>query len=161
MDNHPFVLSASLYGGTLLAAYPFDSPQTPSGYSAADDAIFRHLASGYSRMNSAMHRGHPSCPGLAVNDKFPKGIAPGFKWKPKVNSMMDYNYMQKNCWEVSVYLGCCKFPFANTLEHFWTANKKPLIYFMHQVSAKIRGEVDQSILLKVVVSSMHASQTAV
>ena len=78
-----------------------------------------------------------------------------------MNSMMDYNYMQKNCWEVSVYLGCCKFPFANTLEHFWTANKKPLIYFMHQVSAKIRGEVDQSILLKVVVSSMHASQTAV
>ena len=137
LDSHQFVLSATLHGGTLLATYPFDSSQTPSNHGAADDAIFRHLASGYAKVHPTMHKGQPSCPGLAVYDKFPQGIAPGSKWKSKISSMKDYNYMQKNCFEVSIYLGCCKFPYANTLQNFWAVNKKPLIYYMYQVSGEI------------------------
>jgi carboxypeptidase D len=134
---HPFVLSGTLHGGTLLATYPFDSSQTPSNHGAVDDAIFQRLASGYSKLHPTMHYGRPSCPGLAVKDKFPQGIARGSTWKPKNSSMKDYNYMKRNCFEVSIYLGCCKFPYANTLQNFWTANKKPLIYYMYQVSESI------------------------
>ena len=136
LNSHPFVLSATLHGGTLLATYPFDSSQTPSDHGEADDAIFRHLAFDYAKVHPTMHFGQPSCPGIAVNDKFPKGISPGFKWKPKENSMKDYNYMKKDCFEVSLYLGCCKFPYANTLKHFWKDNKKAMIYYMYQVSGK-------------------------
>ena len=136
LDSHPFVLSGTLHGGTLLATYPFDSSQPPSDHGTADDAIFEHLAYGYSKLHPTMKSGQPSCPGVSVNDKFPKGIAPGSKWKTKMSSMKDYNYMEKNCFEISIYVGCCKYPYANTLQHHWAANKKSLIFFMYQVSRK-------------------------
>ena len=139
LNTHPFVLSGTLHGGTLLATYPFDSPQSPSNHGPVDDAIFQYLASGYAKLHPTMHYGQPSCPGLAVKDKFPQGIARGSMWKPKNSSMKDYNYMKKNCFEVSIYLGCCKFPYANTLQNYWTVNKKPLIFYMYQVSERIPG----------------------
>lgn len=134
MNNHPFVLSATLNGGTILATYPFDSIHLMNNHKMADDAIFRHLASGYAKLHHTMHYGQPSCPGLSVNDKYPGGISPGFKWKNKVSSMKDYNYLRKNCFEVSLYLGCCQFPFPNTLQNFWKVNRESLVRYIYEVS---------------------------
>ena len=49
--EYPFILSANLHGGTLVANYPWDNnPQGKSGlYSPApDDEVFKRLAKVYS-----------------------------------------------------------------------------------------------------------------
>ena len=136
LDRHPFVLSANIRGSSLVASYPFDSGNNPSHQGTSDDDIFQTLASAYASVHPTMHFGQPSCPGASVNDQFPEGIARGSSWKRKENSMQDYNYMQKSCFEISIYLECCKYPFANTLKHLWEMNKKPLFYYIYQVGVK-------------------------
>ena len=133
LNSHAFVLSASLRGGSLVASYPLDSQFTPHHHGVADDDIFRALASSFAGNHPTMHLGHPSCPGLSVNQRFADGVARGSSWKPMENSMQDYHYMKKSCFDLSLYLGCCKYPFANSLEHLWESNKKPLVYYIYQV----------------------------
>lgn len=52
----PFVLSASLHGGALVASYPYDGAKNTSAdkvYTATpDDDIFRHLALAYAMVSS-------------------------------------------------------------------------------------------------------------
>lgn len=52
IKEHPFVLSASLHSGSLVAVYPYDdSPSGQSLYSATpDDDVFRRLAKTYSQV---------------------------------------------------------------------------------------------------------------
>lgn len=51
----PFVLSANLHGGALVASYPYDGALNPSAkheYRATpDDQLFRHLASVYAKVS--------------------------------------------------------------------------------------------------------------
>ena len=133
LGNHSFVLSGSLRGGSLVASYPFDSRITPSHHGLSDDDVFRQLATSYAEQHPTMKLGHPSCPGASVAQSFPGGIARGSSWKAMEHSMQDYHYMKKSCFDVSFYIGCCKYPLANTLENFWEMNKKPLVYYIHQV----------------------------
>jgi len=52
IKTYPFVLSASLHSGALVALYPYDdSPSGQSLYSATpDDDVFRRLAKIYSQV---------------------------------------------------------------------------------------------------------------
>ena len=48
--------------------------------------------------------------------------------------MQDWNYLQTNCFEVTIELGCVKYPFEKDLPKFWAQNRRSLIQFMKQVS---------------------------
>ena len=76
--SQPFVLSANLHGGSLVASYPFDdrSDQTDGYSKSADDAMFRHLAHVYANVHPRMHL-PKQCPGLV--SLFPRGMA-GHIW---------------------------------------------------------------------------------
>jgi len=50
--------------------------------------------------------------------------------------MQDFNYAFSNCFEITLELGCFKYPYAQDLGSYWNANKEALIKFMEQVSGQ-------------------------
>lgn len=53
--------------------------------------------------------------------------------------MNDFSYLHTNCLELSVYLGCDKFPHESELQQEWENNKESLLTFMEQVGAGPRA----------------------
>lgn len=47
--------------------------------------------------------------------------------------MADFNYLHSNCFEVTVELGCDKFPSEEELYPEWKRNKESLLSFMEAV----------------------------
>ncbi|KGL92016.1 Adipocyte enhancer-binding protein 1, partial [Charadrius vociferus] len=136
MDKNPFVLGANLQGGEKLVSYPFDTarPETP------DHAIFRWLAISYASAHLTMtetFRG--GCHTQDMTNAM--GIVQGAKWHPRAGSMNDFSYLHTNCLELSIYLGCDKFPHESELQQEWENNKESLLTFMEQVHRGIKGLV--------------------
>ena len=75
--SNPFVLSANMHAGAVVASYPFDdTPSHRNGLygKSPDDDFFRYVAQTYASNHAFMHRGD-SC-----RDTFPGGITNGAKW---------------------------------------------------------------------------------
>jgi carboxypeptidase E len=47
--------------------------------------------------------------------------------------MQDFNYLSSNDFEITLELGCKKYPPATELEHEWERNRDALIHYMWQV----------------------------
>lgn len=47
--------------------------------------------------------------------------------------MQDWNYLNTNCFEVTIELGCVKYPNATELPKYWEQNRRALVQFLHQV----------------------------
>lgn len=86
LQQYPFVLSANLHGGSLVANYPFDgnAEMRDKGYSRTpDDATFRYLALAYSKNHATMHKGKPcekECTNPLMGEEFRDGITNGANW---------------------------------------------------------------------------------
>ena len=134
-------MSANLHGGSLVANYPFDdSANGQVEYSKSpDDALFKELALTYSNAHPVMNHAKP-CPGFPA-EKFKNGITNGAQWYVVRGGMQDFNYVHSNCFEITVEMGCTKFPQAVKLHSYWDAHKLPLILFMTQVHKGVRGFV--------------------
>eukprot|EP00794_Sanderia_malayensis_P014035 gene14035-15494_t len=140
--KYPFVLSANLHGGSVVASYPFDDGPThqESGiYSKTpDDKLFKQLASVYAQHHPIMKTGNPRC---GEGERFPNGITNGAHWYDVPGGMQDFNYLISNCFEITVELSCCKYPPATELSKEWNNNKESLLSFMEQVHKGIKGKV--------------------
>lgn len=53
---------------------------------------------------------------------------------PRVAGMSDFNYLHSNCFEITVELGCVKFPPEEALYTLWQHNKESLLNFVETVS---------------------------
>ena len=103
MSKIPFVLSANLHGGSLVANYPFDNSfNNLQSYSAtADDELFKKLSKIYSKHHKTMGYANRSvCD--SDTDGFPDGITNGAAWYPVCGSMQDFNYLGSNCFEITI-----------------------------------------------------------
>ena len=140
LKEYPFVLSANLHNGALVANYPYDnSANGHSVYTAShDDDIFRQLALSYSNAHTTMHLGLP-CPN--DNYGFDQGITNGAAWYSVKGGMQDYNYVHSNCFEITIEQGCQKFPYTNSLEDIWNKNKEALIAYIQEVHKGVSGFV--------------------
>lgn len=142
MKQYPFVLSANLHGGSLVANYPFDDNREMStNYSASpDDATFRELALSYAKTHKTMSKGYP-CPKIYPDEKFKDGITNGAHWYVIHGGMQDWNYLFTNCMEITLELGCVKYPPARTLPKYWEDNRDALVKFVQQVHTGVKGFV--------------------
>ncbi|KAM4527887.1 adipocyte enhancer-binding protein 1 [Odontesthes bonariensis] len=169
MERNPFVLGANLQGGEKLVAYPFDMQRPPISLTDSrrwrvnaemneetwariqrqnegalretpDDAMFRWLAMSYAHSHLTMtetYRG--SCHGDDVTGG--QGITNRASWKPVVGSMNDFSYLHTSCFELSIFLGCDKFPHESELPLEWENNREALLSFIEQVHRGIKGVV--------------------
>ncbi|XP_018422958.1 PREDICTED: adipocyte enhancer-binding protein 1 [Nanorana parkeri] len=105
-----------------------------------DHSIFRWLAISYASAHLNMGN---IARGSCHADDYTKGmgIANGGKWRPVSGSMNDFSYLHTNCLELSIYLGCDKFPHESELAEEWETNKEALLAFMEQVHRGIKGIV--------------------
>ncbi|KAI8441905.1 hypothetical protein MSG28_005582 [Choristoneura fumiferana] len=141
----PFVLSANLHGGSLVANYPYDgNPDMRSGEAllAPDNAEFEHLAHLYSNTHHKMHLGLP-CKGFP--ERFPDGITNGAKWYVLAGGMQDWNYLHTSDMELTLELGCFKFPPAEDLPSYWEDNREALIAYIEEVHRGVNGFVHSHI----------------
>ncbi|XP_046683001.1 carboxypeptidase D isoform X2 [Homalodisca vitripennis] len=142
LHQYPFVLSANLHGGALVANYPYDdNPEMRNGIEnlSPDNDVFVLLARTYSDAHPTMHLGEP-CPGLP-NERFHDGIVNGAKWYVVSGGMQDYNYQHSNCLEITLEVGCFKYPNHTELAKYWMDNREPLLRFMEQIHRGVHGFV--------------------
>jgi hypothetical protein len=138
----PFVLSANLHGGDLVANYPYDESRTgaQTEYTASpDDKTFRHLAEVYATNHAIMAKPHEPCD--MTGDTFPHGITNGAKWYSVNGGMQDFNYLATNCYEITLELGCNKFPENKDMAKYWDENKDAMLEYMWQTHIGIKGRV--------------------
>jgi len=141
ITRNPFVLSANLHAGAVVASYPFDdspSHRISGLYSAApDDRTFKYLAQTYARAHREMHK-NVRC---TAADNFPGGITNGAAWYDVPGGMQDFNYVHSNAMEITLELTCCKHPPASSLPRHWQDNKNALLAYMEQVHSGVKGVV--------------------
>jgi len=148
MDT-PFVLSANMHGGDLVANYPYDESKTdnPTQYTPSpDDMTFRNLASVYAGNHPRMS--NPKTPGCDTPiNEFAQhgGITNGAAWYSVPGGMQDFNYLASNDFEITLELGCDKYPPASSLSGEWADNKKSLLEFIWAAHWGIKGVIRDSI----------------
>ncbi|KAK3529707.1 hypothetical protein QTP70_034701 [Hemibagrus guttatus] len=144
MDKIPFVLGGNLQGGELVVTFPYDRTQLSGVLKGAtptpDDLVFRWLAFSYAsthRLMTAPTRRVCHTHDFAKED----GTINGASWHTAAGSMNDFSYLHTNCFELSMYVGCDKFPHESQLPEEWENNRESLLVFMEQVHRGIKGVV--------------------
>ncbi|AWO97621.1 putative carboxypeptidase Z [Scophthalmus maximus] len=139
----PFVLSANFHGGELVVSYPYDLSKHPLEHNmlspTPDDQVFKFLARGYAISHERMSNENANCG--SSRSLFQKGIVNGAQWSSIAGSMQDFNYLHTNCFEVTVELGCDKFPPEEDLFIGWHENHEALLTFMELAHHGIKGVV--------------------
>lgn len=90
-----------------------------------------------------MHDGKP-CP-MFPKERFEGGITNGAKWYSVTGGMQDWNYLVAGCMELTIEIGCYKYPYASELPQYWLDNREALITYMEQVHKGISGFVTSTI----------------
>ena len=159
IHGNPFVLSANLHGGSLVASYPFDSNEEHKrigGYSISpDDELFRHLASTYATNHKTMSKTNKR--DCTTGQQFVGGITNGAYWYNVAGGMQDVNYLISNCFEITLELSCCKYPYKKHLPKEWDNNREALLAYLEQVHRGIKGFVkdQQGVGIKGAVIHVH------
>ncbi len=87
------------------------------------------MARTYAKNHKVMSsKDRPKCD--MVSDDFKEGITNGAKWYPVCGGMQDFNYLETNCFELTIELGCNKFPPGNQLKGYWDENRDAIVEFI-------------------------------
>uniref|UniRef100_A0A8B9V2W2 Peptidase M14 domain-containing protein n=1 Tax=Anas zonorhyncha TaxID=75864 RepID=A0A8B9V2W2_9AVES len=137
MEKIPFVLGGNLQGGELVVAYPYDMVRslwkTQDYTPTPDDHVFRWLAYSYASTHRLMTDARRRA---CHTEDFQKedGTVNGASWHTVAGSINDFSYLHTNCFELSIYVGCDKYPHESELPEEWENNRESLIVFMEQAS---------------------------
>lgn len=67
-------------------------------------------------------------------DFFYNGITNGAQWYAVTGGMQDWNYLHTNDFEITVEMGCFKYPPPSMLKDLWDEHKYSLLTFLNEVS---------------------------
>jgi hypothetical protein len=126
---YPFILSGNLHGGALVANYPFDTQRkdpTNAESKSPDDSTFQMLARAYAQAHTQMSQG-------SACGKFHDGITNGAAWYVIEGGMQDWSYVFTSDMEITMEVGCDKYPEEKDLKKYWDENKGALLAFITQV----------------------------
>ncbi|XP_013178158.1 PREDICTED: carboxypeptidase E-like [Papilio xuthus] len=164
----PFVLSAAMHGGDLVANYPYDESRSgalASEYSASpDDDTFKEIAMAYANAHADMASvNRPGChvngPDQSEAYNFGKqgGVTNGADWYSLKGGMQDFNYLATNAFEITLELGCKKYPLENELENEWNRNREALLAYLWKAHIGIKGIVsdDTGFLENAIISVVN------
>ncbi|VDN58650.1 unnamed protein product [Dracunculus medinensis] len=142
----PFVLSASLHDGSLLVNFPYDDYINERRFTShtGDHELFIRLAYSYARAHEFMWKKGPRCLYDFYDDP-QLGITNGAEWYPVAGGMQDWNYLNTNCFEVTIEMNCQKYTFENRLQKLWNEHKFAMIGFISQVHNTIHGFITDSV----------------
>ncbi|CAK6956770.1 inactive carboxypeptidase-like protein X2 [Scomber scombrus] len=144
MEKMPFVLGGNIQGGELVVTFPYDKTRTQGvargPTPTPDDHVFRWLAFSYASTHRLMTDANRR---VCHTEDFAKedGTINGASWHTAAGSMNDFSYLHTNCFELSMYVGCDKFPHESELPEEWENNRESLLVFMEQVHRGIKGVV--------------------
>ncbi|KAL3269149.1 hypothetical protein HHI36_008229 [Cryptolaemus montrouzieri] len=145
MKDIPFVLSAGLHGGAMVANYPYDTVRVEKSSSSntpsltPDDDVFKHLATTYSRNHPKMKENR--CEDGSIANSFKNGITNGAAWYSFTGGMQDYNYFAAGCMEITLEISCCKYPEEDKLQELWEQNKRALLMYSLEALKGVAGLV--------------------
>ncbi|KAG7271717.1 hypothetical protein CRUP_001301 [Coryphaenoides rupestris] len=138
----PFMLAANFHGGDLLVSYPYDLSKHPMEKKffspTPDEKVFKILARTYADAHATMAHEQAWCGSARDNQN---GIINGAQWYSFAGGMQDFNYLHTNCFEVTVELGCDKFPPEEDLAVSWHENHEALLAFLEGAHRGIKGLV--------------------
>lgn len=75
------------------------------------------------------------------SEEFKNGITNGAAWYPVTGGMQDWNYIHANCFELTLEVGCTKYPNAKQLKQYWLDNKNAIIKLMNATYTGVHGFV--------------------
>jgi carboxypeptidase D len=78
-----------------------------------------------------MHLGRP-CP-INIKENFPEGITNGAEWYSVTGGMQDWSYVYGGTFELTLEIGCFKYPNASELPKFWLENREALLKYIELV----------------------------
>ncbi|XP_041443673.1 carboxypeptidase Z isoform X1 [Xenopus laevis] len=143
MRSIPFVISGSLHGGDLVISYPYDFSRHPLEEKmlspTPDEKVFQLLAKTYVAAHPMMSDKSTSRCGGNFNSK--GGIINGAEWYSFSGGMADFSYLHTNCFELTLELGCEKFPTEDELYSIWQNNKEAMLGLIEMVHRGIKGIV--------------------
>jgi carboxypeptidase D len=88
IERNPFVLSANLHGGSVVASYPFDDSAEHRGHvhsGSPDEQEFLRLAHVYANAHKTMHTGN-----VCQKKTFKDGITNGAEWYDVAGKSSNY-----------------------------------------------------------------------
>ncbi|KAK7909844.1 hypothetical protein WMY93_014528 [Mugilogobius chulae] len=139
----PFVLSANFHSGDLVVSYPYDLSRHPLEHNlfspTPDDKVFKFISKIYSMSHERMSNENAECGSSRTGSK--EGTINGAQWSSFSGGMQDFNYLHTNCFEVTVSLGCDKFPSKEDLFDIWHENAEALLAFIEAAHRGIKGLV--------------------
>ncbi|CAI5437434.1 unnamed protein product [Caenorhabditis angaria] len=144
LKAYPFVLSANLHGGSLVANYPYDDSVTGKDgiYTMSpDDKLFVELSYRYARAHTKMWKTGRRCGLSADGDNFINGITNGAGWYHLAGGMQDWQYEHTNSLEITIEMGCFKFPTDDMLPKLWEEHQFSMLSFLEMGLSGIYGIV--------------------
>lgn len=161
LKSQPFVLSANLHGGSLVANYPYDDSENAQDgiYTMSqDDKLFVEMAYRYARGHSNMWKTGRRCGLSAEGDVFVNGITNGAAWYHLAGGMQDWQYRFTNSLEITIEMGCFKFPTNAMLPKLWEEHKFGMLSFLALGMGGVRGVVRDSNGQPIGNASIHINQ---
>ncbi|XP_072315270.1 carboxypeptidase Z-like [Eucyclogobius newberryi] len=139
----PFVLSANFHSGDLVVSYPYDLSRHPLEHSVfsptPDEKVFKFISKIYATSHERMSNENAQCGSSRTGSR--TGTINGAQWSSFAGGMSDFNYLHTNCFDVTVSLGCDKFPPQEDLFNSWHENSEALLTFIEAAHRGIKGIV--------------------